>query len=115
MRMVAQAYVIRKIDTEDRAKNARWIAHAQLRGDPEEVAVLEAAFAEWERDQGQERERLVCAVCESSWLSPTASGTARAHRRLDGALPSWDRVRRIQKEIRTLQAELDRLLEALEP
>lgn len=115
MRMVSQTYVIRKIEPDDRLKNARWVEHALLRGDPEEAAAVRDSFAEWERDQGQQRERLVCAICESSWLSPTARGTARTHRRVDDALPSWNKVRRLQKEIKAMQAELDRLLDALEP
>jgi putative intracellular protease/amidase len=113
--MVSQTYVIRTIEPEDRAKNERWIEHAQKRGDIEEAAAVRDSFAQWEREQGQHRERLVCSICGSPWLSPTAGGTARVHRRHDDAAPSWDKVRRLQKEIKAMQAELDRLLDALEP
>ena len=106
--------MVRRIDPVDRTKNARHIENAEARGDPEEVQIIKDVFAEWEREQGQERERLVCAVCGSIWLTPTSSGTARPHRRDDVEQPTWDTVRRLRKEINALQAELDRVLDSLE-
>jgi hypothetical protein len=115
MRMVSRTYVIRSIDPVDRAKNGRQVENAELRGDLDEVQIIKDSFAQWEKDQGQERERLVCAVCGSIWLAPTSRGTARPHRRDDVEQPTWDKVRLLRKEIQVLQAELDRVLEALEP
>jgi hypothetical protein len=115
MRMVAQTYVIRKIEDADRAKYGRRIANAEARNDPEEAQFWKDALAQWETEQGEERERMVCPVCQSSWLTPTSSGTSRPHRRSDIEHPNWDKVRQLRKEIQTLQAELDRVLEGLEP
>ena len=70
---------------------------------------------EWEQEQGQMREKLVCAVCGDAWLTPTARGTARPHVRRDIDQPSWGRIRQLRDDIKTLEAELDRLLQALEP
>lgn len=113
--MVPRSYQIRHIGEADRADNAWRIERAEARGDPEEAQILKDVFAEWEQEQGQTRERLVCAVCGDPWLSPTAKETARPHRRRDVAAPSWDRVRELRQDIQTLQAELERVLEALEP
>ena len=113
MRMVPQTYAIRTVEDADRAKNARFIANAEARGDLEDAQFYKESLAEWERDQGQEREHLVCPICRSSWLTPTASGTSRPHRRYDIDQPSWDKVRRLRKEIQELEAELDRVLDAL--
>jgi hypothetical protein len=116
MRLVSRSYTVRKIEPTDRAKNELWIKHAEERGDIDEAAALRDSFAEWEKEQGLTRERLVCAVCGSSWLSPSSRGTARAHRRDDDpARPTWDTARQLRHEIKTLQAELDRVLDLLEP
>ena len=115
MRMVSGTYLIRRIEANDRAIQARQVARAEEAGDLEEVQMIANSYAKWEKEQGQERERLVCSVCGSIWLKPTANGLARPHRRDDeGEKPSWDKVRSLRKEIQVLQAELDRLLGALE-
>jgi hypothetical protein len=113
--MVSTTYEIRKLEPSDRA-DLDWRARrAEARGDHEEAAGYRESILEWEKEQGQERERLVCAVCRSPWLKPTAAGTARPHRRDDIAQPSWGNVRQLRKEIQILQAELDRVLDKLEP
>jgi len=103
-----------KDPAEDRADNARRIQRAEANGDDEMVQIIANSFAQWEHEQGQKRERLVCAICESIWLKPTSSGDARPHRRDDFERPTWDTVRRLRNEIQALQAELDRVLDALE-
>jgi len=115
MSMVLRTYEIRKITDDDRAKYTMWIERCEARGDYEEAEGHRQFLANWEREQGESRERLVCAVCGSHWLSPTLKGTARRHRRDDSGGPSWDRVRQLRKDIQALQGELDRQLEALEP
>jgi hypothetical protein len=115
MTMVSRTYTIRKVEPEDRAQYARFAQNATQRGDVEEAEGYKQSLEDWEREQGQEREVLVCAVCGSRSLTPTSSGTARPHRRFDVEQPTWDQARRLRKEIQTLQAELDRVLEALEP
>ena len=113
--MVSSKYVIRRIEANDRAIEARQIARAEAADDPDEVRMVVDFYAKWEREQGEERERLVCAICGSIWLKPTANGLARPHRRDDeGEKPTWDKVRSLRKEIEVLQAELDRVLSALE-
>jgi hypothetical protein len=114
MQMVLGTYVVRWIEAADRAANAREVARARANGDDELVQIVTSSFAEWEKEQGHRRERLVCAVCESSWLTPTAIGAARPHRRDASVGPSWDRVRRLRQDIQVLQAELDRVLDLLE-
>jgi len=113
--MVARRYTIRQIEPEDRAKYARFAQNARDRGDPGEAADYEKSLAEWEAEQGQERERLACPVCGDSFLVPTSRGTSRPHRRPGFDEPSWDKARRLRKEIQALQAELDRTLDGLEP
>jgi hypothetical protein len=116
MQMISRSYVVRKIEPADRAKNDLWIKHAEERGDLDEAAAVRDSFAEWEKEQGFTRERLMCAVCGNAWLSPTSKGTARAHRRDDDPdKPTWDAARRLRQDIKTLQAELDRVLDLLEP
>ena len=115
MQMVSRTYVIRNIEPADREKNALRITRAEERGDLDEAEIIKRHFDEWEREQGQTREQMVCAVCGDVWLTPTGRGTARPHARRDLEQPSWDRVREIRKDIQTLEAELDRLLQALEP
>jgi hypothetical protein len=65
-------------------------------------------------EQGQETGVLVCPVCDSRWLSPTARGTSRPHRRWGERQPSWDRVHQRRRDIQTLPGELDQELEMLE-
>ena len=107
--------LIRQITEVDREDNRRKIERRVEHGDLEEADIIRELFADWEREQGQTKERLVCAVCGSPWLSPTSTGTARPHRRDDVEAPSWDRVRQLMQDIKVLQSELDRVLEALEP
>lgn len=113
--MVSRTYTVRNIEPSDRERYARLATHARDRGDAEEAASYEQALADWEKDQGEERERLACPVCGDSFLVPTARGTSRPHRRAMFDQPSWGKVRDLRKQIQTLQAELDRVLEALEP
>jgi hypothetical protein len=116
MELVARSYTVRKIEPADRSKWDLWIRHAEERGEPDEAQGLRESFAEWEKEQGFTRERLVCAVCGNPWLSPTSKGTARAHRRHDDPdTPTWDKARQLRQDIKTLQAELDRVLDRLEP
>jgi hypothetical protein len=115
MQMVSRTYQLRHIEPADREENTRRATRARERGDDEEAEIIERLFEEWERDQGQQRERMVCAVCGDAWLTPTARGTARPHTRRDVDQPSWDKVRQIRQDIKTLEAELDRLLLGLEP
>jgi len=112
--MVSRTYFIRPIDPADRAFNALQIQKAEARGDYQDVPVIKESFAQWERDQGRAQERLVCAVCGSIWLQPTSNGIARPHTREKLETPTWDRVRELRKEIKTLQTELDRVLDSLE-
>jgi hypothetical protein len=113
--MVSRSYVVRMIEPADRAKNDLWINHAEERGDLDEAAAVRASFSDWEKEQGFTRERLVCAVCGNARLSSTSKGTARAHRRDDDPnKPTWDTARRLREDIKTLQAELDRVLDQLE-
>src|SRR5438445_5686995 len=115
MQMVARTYVVRQIEDSDRLDYDRQVESAEARGDSDEVAIIKETLARWERDQGHEEEKLVCPVCEDRWLTPTFKGTSRPHRRRDWERPSWDRVRHLGKDIQSLQAELDRVLESLEP
>jgi hypothetical protein len=113
--MVSRTYTVRKIEPADRAKNERFVEWAEARGDMEQAQAYRESLAQWETQQGQEKEKLVCAVCGTPWLSPTARGTARPHRRHDVEEPSWDKVRLLRKDIQALQTELDRVIDALEP
>ena len=78
VQLVARSYTVRKIEPADRTKWDLWIKHAGERGEPDEAQGLRDSFAEWEKEQGLTRERLVCAVCGNAWLTPTSKGTARA-------------------------------------
>ena len=113
--MVSRTYIIRHIEPADRDKHVWSVARAEERGDLDEVEIIKRHFFEWEQEQGQMREKLVCAVCGDAWLTPTARGTARPHVRRDIDQPSWGRIRQLRDDIKTLEAELDRLLQALEP
>jgi hypothetical protein len=114
MAMVPRTYTVRKVEPEDRAKYARFAHNARDRGDLEEAADYEKSLADWESEQGHERERLTCPVCGDSLLVPTSRATSRPHRRSGFDQPSWEKARLLRKEIRALQEELDRTLEALE-
>jgi hypothetical protein len=113
--MVAWTYVIRQIEDSDRVDRERQIKSAEARGDYEEAQIIKETFSRWEREQGQQKEKLVCPVCGDPMLVPTAKGISRPHTRHNWAPPSWDRVRQLRKDIETLHAELDRVLESLEP
>lgn len=115
MRMASRSYKVRKIEPADRSDNEFRIKRAEARGDSEEASLIRASFGQWEKEQGQQRERIVCAVCGSAWLTPTTKGTARPHRRDDAEESLWEKVRTLRKDIHTLQTELDRVLEKLEP
>src|SRR5688500_11498155 len=92
MRMVPLTYTVRQIEPGDRAKYARFAQNARDRGDPEEAADYEKSLGEWEREQGEERDRLACPVCGDSLLVPTSRGTSRPHRRSGFDRPSWEKA-----------------------
>lgn len=115
LRMVPRTYKVRAPTEADRERNERFINAAAARGDLDEAQLYRESFAKWGTEQGEEHEVLVCAICDDRWLKPTAKGTARPHRRRDGAVASWDRVRQLRKELAALQEELDRVLTELEP
>jgi hypothetical protein len=115
MMMVSRRYTVRTIEPQDRAKYARFAENARGRGEPPEAADYEKSLADWETEQGQERERLACPVCGDSFLVPTSRGASRPHLRSSLDRPSWHKARQLRNEIKVLQAELDRTLEALEP
>lgn len=96
--MLSRKYIIRHVEAHDRALQVRRMERAEAGGDPEEVREIADSYAQWEKEQGEVRERLVCAVCGSIWLSPTANGLARPHRRDDETeKPTWDKVRSLRK------------------
>ena len=111
MKMVPRTYRVRNIEGSDRAK---WAQAEEARGELDMAEMTRESLRQWEREQGQEKEALVCPVCGNSWLTPTARGTSRPHRRGGQHEPSWDRVRQLRAAIQTLQSELDQELEALE-
>ena len=75
--------------------------------------MIRQGFEEWEAEQGQTREQLVCPICGDAWLTPTSKGTARPHA---GGKPTegWDAVRQLRDDIKTLEAELHKVLRSLE-
>lgn len=115
LRLVSRTYKIRDVTESDRQKYARMVRTAESRGDIEDAVSYREALATWEKEQGEDSEALVCAVCGDPWLTPTAKGVARRHRRRDGGVASWGRVRELRKDIAALNEELDRQLLALEP
>ena len=72
--MVARSYTVHAIVAADRERYERWTKAAEARGDADEAESYRESLAEWEKEQGHEREALVCAVCGDSWLTPTAKG-----------------------------------------
>jgi len=107
-------YEVRAITAEDRARHELAIRRAEARGEADDVAAEKRVFEEWIAEQGQRKERLLCPVCLTPWLVPTSKGTAGAHRAaVDG--PSSDKVRLLRKTIAEMQAELNRMLDVLEP
>lgn len=88
MHMVPRTYVVRTINDHDRAEHARHVAQATARGDLEQVEIYSDGFAEWEQEQGVQRERLACPVCGDSWLVPTRDGRSRPHSRRDSGAQS---------------------------
>src|SRR5437870_11113271 len=60
MRLVSRSYVVRKIESADREKYNLWAKHAEERGELDEAAGIRTSLAEWEKEQGLTRERLVC-------------------------------------------------------
>ncbi len=107
---------IRDIEPADQARHEREVQQARAEGDEHRAQHLRELFAEWEREQGSTKTELVCSVCRQRWLTPTRDGRARRHKRWPSTEePGWDRVRQIQKQIKALQEELERLLNKLEP
>lgn len=113
--MVKRDYIVRRIDPEDREKHRIDVQRALDRGDAEDARIVEEVFAEWERDQGTQKTVLVCSVCHDRFVTPKRDGCARRHSRRSNEEPSWNQVWSLMKQIQTLQAELDRVLHALEP
>lgn len=109
-----RSYTVRKIEDSDRAKYESWVEAADAHGGSDGAEMTRESLRQWEREQGLEKEALVCPVCGRSWLSPTARGTSRPHSRWDVPKPSWDRVRQLRGAIQALEAELDRELDGLE-
>lgn len=114
MQLISTTYEVRAITAEDRARHEIALQRAEARGEPDDVAAEKKSFKEWIAEQGQHKERLLCPVCLTPWLAPTSKGTARAHRASRSG-PSWDKVRLLRKTIAEMQAELNRMLDALEP
>jgi hypothetical protein len=114
MTMVSRTYVVRDITEEDRAQNAYFVRNAEERGELEEAEAYRQSLLEWEKEQGQTKQRLACPVCGDSWLSPTSRGTSRPHVRHDIERPTLERARQLQRDIKVLQEELERVLSALE-
>ena len=112
--MISTAYVVRAVTAEDHGRHQIALQRARARGDADDIATEEHVFAQWIAEQGQSKERLLCAVCMDPLLVPTSKGTARAHRASDRG-PSWDKVRLLRKTISEMQTELNRMLDALEP
>ena len=112
--MISTTYVVRAITADDRARHEAALERAAARGDADDVAAEEHVFAQWVTEQGQSKERLLFAVCLDPFLVPTSKGTARAHRAVDHG-PSWDKVRLLRRTIAEMQAERNRMLDALEP
>ena len=107
--MVYRAYQVRQIEVSDRAKWESW-AHAEKeRGDFEEAQGARDFLKKWEAEQGQEKEELVCPICQRRFLQPRARGTSRPHTGWDVLQPSWDRVRQLRNDIQALEADLDLL------
>ncbi|HUY25468.1 MAG TPA: hypothetical protein VMV09_09235 [Candidatus Saccharimonadales bacterium] len=73
-----------------------------------------ASLRTWESEHGQESEVLACPVWGNSFLSPTAKGTSRPHRRWVVPQASRDRVRELRRDVAALQSELDQALDLLE-
>jgi hypothetical protein len=113
--MVEVNYLVRHIQPEDREKNRFNVQRALDRGDEEDARVIQEVFAEREREQDSTKTVLVCSVCNHRLLSPTRDGRARRHSRWSIEPEGWYQVWQLMKQIQVLQAELDRLLRALEP
>jgi hypothetical protein len=112
--MVYRTYQVQQIEESDRAKWAGWAQAEEEPGEFEEAQATRDFLRRWEAEQGQDKEELVCPICERRWLQPTARGTSRPHTRWDVPQPSWDRVHQIRQDIQALQVELDRPLELVE-
>jgi hypothetical protein len=115
LQMVYRTYQVRQIDESDRAKWEGWAQAEEERGEFDMAQATRDSLKRWESEQGQEKEELVCPICQRRFLQPTARGTSRPHTRWDVPQPSWDRVHQIRRDIQALEAELDRQLDMLEP
>jgi len=56
--VVSTSYTIRVIATEDRAKYARLAEKRRRQGDRDEAVGSKQSQADWEKEQGKERDRL---------------------------------------------------------
>ena len=106
---------VTRVTDEVRRRYDDHIERYEALGEPEEAASLRAALAQLEAHDGHPHEVLVCAVCGSRYLTPTRSGNARPHKGANWRAPSWDEVRELRKTIAAMQAELDRMLDELDP
>jgi ribosomal protein L37AE/L43A len=99
---VPRTYVVRKIEESDRAKWEGWAQVEEERGDFEAAQGHRDFLRQWEQEKGQEKEELVCPVCQRRWLKLTARGI-RPSRVSDstglvrGWVPTACRVRRCRQ------------------
>ena len=112
--MLPRTYVIRVTDEVRRRYEDR-IDRYEASGETEEAESWREALAQVEANDGQEHEELVCAVCGYRYLKPTHSGKARPHKAAAPRAASWDEMRELRTAIAAMQAELDRMLDQLEP
>ena len=113
MQLVSRRFVVRPIEPSDRERHASRLTAALNRADAEEAEVIRRHFEQWEKEQGQSREQLVCPVCGDGLLTPTVRRTSRPHKRRKPA-DRWAAVYDLRSQIKTLEAELDRLLASLD-
>lgn len=88
MKMVTRTYRVRQIEESDRAKWEGWAQAEEARGEFDMAQMTRESLRQWEKEQGQEKEELVCPVCQRQWLGqppvapldPTHGGTCLSHR-----------------------------------
>lgn len=67
-----RTYIVRKVDESDRAKWEGWAQEEGERGEFDMAQLTRDTLRKWEQEQGQEREELVCPICQRRFLRPTA-------------------------------------------
>jgi hypothetical protein len=78
MPLVSRRFVGRAIEPADREKHVSRFAPALERGDEGKAEIIRRQFDQWEKEQGLDREELMCPVCSDGLLTPTARGTQPA-------------------------------------